>query len=71
MKATTLFNAYIRCVTSRESAIGARGYSFGIKVANDPWALHWQRRDRQARKLQERLLWIMAQVDALNEEQAQ
>ena len=71
MKATTLFDAYSRCVTSRESAVSARGYSFGIAVARDAWALDWQRRDRQALKLQERLQRIMAQVDALNEEQAQ
>lgn len=70
MKATTLFEAYVKCAERREAIRGHRGFDFGIAVDTDHKAIQWQRRNRQCQKLQERLRNIMMQVGVLNERQA-
>ncbi len=55
MKLLTLFNAFERAESKKAAALSARGDNFGIAVRDDRYALVWQRYERLAFKLDQRI----------------
>jgi len=56
MKTITLFRAYQRAASRRESANASYGrYHYGIAVNKDTIARRWQKYDRMARRLEQRI----------------
>lgn len=55
MTPLTLFKAYQRVVSLMDTIEWQRGSIRGIHVQGDYLAKRWQRRDRQARKLSQRI----------------
>lgn len=52
----TLFKAYVRLRNEMSKIEGARGTVSGIAVLQDEYALEWQRRKRQADRIEERII---------------
>ena len=61
MKPITLFNIYERAESFKAMALANRGSNQGIAVHSDYWALTWQRYDRLAFKLVQRIRAALGQ----------
>lgn len=65
MKSTTILRAYKRAESRKRNLVRVRGTNQGIAVQDDPYALRWQRRDRQSRKFYGRLERLLGTTDDL------
>jgi hypothetical protein len=59
MSPLTLFKAYERAMERKATAKHHRRRERGIAVESDHWAKVWQRADRQARKLGQRIREVL------------
>jgi len=63
MNATTYFEAYCNCLRDMRNIRYLRHKKGGIMIETDALAVKYQRLDRLATKLEERVFAILAEVD--------